>query len=127
LCANKQGTEIVFRAIIELWCGDSVESTLNRYRDQIPNLPGYSLEYILYALRWILEQEDVNFKGKPVDKQRELDETLSKFSIEFPHERLGSQLAISLLCNIMIGLHPVDALLRANLDIIPAKRMRGTT
>lgn len=55
LCANRQEAEIVFKAIIELWRGESVEGILNRYRDQTSNLPGYSLEYVLYALRWILE------------------------------------------------------------------------
>ena len=39
-----------------------------------------------------------------------------------PQNRKGSQLAISLFCDIFNGIHPVEALLSANLDIIPRFR-----
>ena len=38
--------------------------------------------------------------------------------------REGSQLAISLFCDILLGVHPVEALLAANLDIIPIRRRK---
>jgi len=81
-----------------------------------------TLEYILYALKWILEQEDVNFTGRPERKQKELDEICKKCQITVPEGREGSQLAISLLCDIISGVHPVEAFLKANLDVRPVKR-----
>jgi hypothetical protein len=72
-----------------------------------------------------LEQEDVNFRGRPPDRQRELDEVLNRLDIATPQGREGSQLAISLFCNIALGQHPVDAFIRANLDVLPVKRARG--
>lgn len=83
------------------------------------------MEYILYALTWILEQEDINFKGRPQRRQAALDDILSRFNITPPRDRLGSQLAISLFCDIALGSHPVEALIRANLDILPIKRGLG--
>ncbi|MCS7203029.1 MAG: site-specific DNA-methyltransferase [Thermodesulfovibrio sp.] len=80
---------------------------------------GYSLEYILFALKWILEQEDINFKSGSEKKQKELDEICKKQNITTPEGRLGSQLAIALLCDIANDTHPVEALLKANLDIRP--------
>jgi hypothetical protein len=76
----------------------------------------------LYGLNWILEQEDVNFTGRPENRQREIDEIFQKSGIKQPPNRSGSQLAISLLCNVALGLHPVDAFIRANLDVLPVKR-----
>jgi hypothetical protein len=35
--------------------------------------------------------------------------------------REGSQLAISLFCDIVLGVHPVEAFLSARLDVIPRK------
>jgi len=61
------------------------------------------LEYILCALNWILEQEDVTFKGRPDEKQRELDGMLAKLGINVPSGKLRSELAISLFC---CRLHP---------------------
>jgi len=54
----------VLEAIIAVWHGRTVQDVLNEYQDFVFQLPGYSLEYILYALKWILEQEDVNFTGR---------------------------------------------------------------
>ncbi|MGQ4834412.1 MAG: hypothetical protein ACP6IS_11025 [Candidatus Asgardarchaeia archaeon] len=125
LCANREGALNVFEAIIDVWNRKPVHDVLKKYSSIVSNLPGYNLEYILYALNWILEQEDINFKGRPEKKQKELDEILKKLNIRVPPDRLGSELAISLLCNIIHGLHPVEALLKANLDVLPRKRARG--
>jgi hypothetical protein len=125
LCADRDRAMRVFQAIIDVWSGRSVSETLSRYEDEAEGLPGYSLEYILHALNWILEQEDVNFRGRPPDRQRELDDVLNSLNIATPLGREGSQLALSLFCNIALGQHPVDAFIRANLDVLPVKRARG--
>ena len=122
LCADKEKAMQVLKAIVEVWQGANIATVVERFRHAVEGLPGYDLEYILYALAWIFQQEDVNFAGRPESRQRELDETLSLLSIKVPKYRLGSQLAVALLCNIANGTHPVDALLRANLDILPIKR-----
>ena len=83
------------------------------------------LGYIQYALNWILEQEDVNFRGRPQSRQEEIDAILQKCNVVSPSGRAGSQLAISLFCNLTLGIHPVEAFIRANLDILPIKRARG--
>ncbi len=115
LCANKTEGMKVLRAIVRMWHGAEVTALLKEFEPEIRGLPGYSLEYILYALSWILEQEDINFTQRPERKQRELDEICG---------RQGSQLAVSLLCDVANGTHPVEALLRANLDISP-RRIQG--
>jgi hypothetical protein len=98
----------------------------SQYSAAASGLPGYD-EYILPALNWILEQEDINFTTRPEKKQNELDETLMKAGVTVPSGRVGSQLAISLLCNIAPpnGLHSVDALIRANLDVLTIKKAFG--
>lgn len=125
LCADRNKAMKVLEAIIKVWERNDIQDVLNQYEEEVRELPGYSLEYILYALNWILEQEDVNFTGRPDAKQRELDKILSQNNITVPEGRLGSQLAIALLCYIAQGMHPVEALMNANLDILPAKRARG--
>ncbi len=125
LCANHAKAVKVLESIVDVWNGASVREVLERNRAQVSDLPGYSLEYILYALNWILDQEDVNFRDRPNKKQEEIDEILRGAGIPINRDRLGSQLAMSLFCNIALGVHPVEALLQANLDIIPAKRARG--
>jgi hypothetical protein len=87
-------------------------------------LPGYSLEYILYALKWILEQEDINFTGRPQKRQEKLEEILRRQGIITPEGRKGSELAISLFCDIANETHPVEAFIKANLDVIPIKRRK---
>lgn len=122
VCYNPQKAEKVFRAIIEVWQDNSVENTLRKYAQDLNNLPGYNLDYILYALKWILEQEDINFQGRPEKLQRILDNKCKLAKVDTPKDRKGSQLAISLFCDIFLGAHPVEALLSANLDIIPKFR-----
>ncbi len=124
VCFNEAKALSVLEAIVDVWHNAKVEQVLRTYESSTQGPPGYSLEYILYALNWILEQEDINFKGRPGGKQRELDERCRKQNIVVPPERLGSQLAISLFCDIASGTHPVQALLNANLDVLPRRRTR---
>jgi len=124
LCANKEKAMKVFNAIIDVWSGESVEEVLKKYGSEVKDLPGYDLEYILYALKWILEQEDINFTGRPQKRQQQLDEILRKQGIITPEGRKGSELAISLFCDIASGTHPVEAFIKANLDVIPIKRRK---
>jgi hypothetical protein len=124
LCANKEKAMKVFNAIIDVWSGESVEEVLKKYGSEVKDLPGYDLEYILYALKWILEQEDINFTGRPQKRQQQLDEILRKQRIITPEGRKGSELAISLFCDIASGTHPVEAFIKANLDVIPIKRRK---
>jgi len=76
LCANKEKAMKVFNAIIDVWSGESIEEVLKKYGSEVKDLPGYDLEYILYALKWILEQEDINFTGRPQKRQQQLEEIL---------------------------------------------------
>jgi len=122
LCSHKARALNVLKAIIEVWHNKKVEQALHKYIRLTQGLPGYSLEYILYALNWILEQEDINFTGRPSKKQQELDEICTKQNVVAPPARKGSQLAISVFCDVANGTHPVEALLRANLDVQPRRR-----
>jgi hypothetical protein len=119
VCADKSKAGNVLKAIIEMWSGKDIQQILRQYNSCTSGLPGYSLEYILYALKWILEQEDINFTGRSEKKQEELDTICKKQNIQLLPARKGSHLAVALLCDIMNGTHPVEALLKGNLDIRP--------
>ncbi|MEO0131144.1 MAG: hypothetical protein ABIK76_05600 [candidate division WOR-3 bacterium] len=121
-CFDKEKARLVFDAIIEIWNNKEV---LKEYEEKVKGLPGYDLEYILYALKWILEQEDINFKSRPEEKEKELNEIFEKLKINIPKNRKGSELAVSLLGNIILGLHPIEAMLKANIDVLPIKRGKG--
>jgi len=116
-CRDRKKALKVLEAIVKVWHGEDVKKLLKQYEPQIRGLTGYSLEYILYALRWILDQEDINFKGRPLRKQREIDMKLNKMGIKTPSGREGSQLAIALFCDIASGVHPVEAFYSAGLKI----------
>jgi hypothetical protein len=124
LCQDKNRALKVFDAIIKMWQGVRIEELLDKYKKETEGLVGYDLEYVLYALNWILEQEDINFNGRPSELQEKIDEKLEKLGILAPSGREGSQLAISLFCDIVLGVHPVEAFLSARLDIIPRKRFK---
>jgi len=109
LCQDKNRASKVFDAIIKMWQGVRIEDLLDKYKKETEGLVGYDLEYILYALNWILEQEDINFNGRPSELQEKIDEKLEKLGILTPPGREGSQLAISLFCDIVLGVHPVEA------------------
>jgi hypothetical protein len=122
LCANREKAMKVLEAIIEVWHRKLVKDVINKYESLVHQLPGYSLEYILHGLNWILEQEDVNFTRRPQKRQQEINEIFQRCKIEPPSNRLGSQLAISLFCDVALGRHPVEAFMRANLDVQPVKK-----
>jgi hypothetical protein len=122
LCSSEEKAMKVFEAIIEVWKNRSPEEVLRKYKNEVKGLPGYDLEYILYALKWILEQEDINFTGRPENKQKQINEILQKQGVVTPQGRKGSELAISLFCDIANGAHPVEAFVKANLDVLPRKR-----
>lgn len=87
------------------------------YKETVDKLPGYKLEYILYSLKWILEQEDINFKGRPLELQQEFDRVCKTQNIITPNGREGSQITIALFCYIANGMHPVEAFIRLGLRI----------
>jgi hypothetical protein len=123
LCADSGKAKSILEAICEMWHHpENIDEIFRKYQKKIYGLPGYPFEYILYGLKWILEQEDINFKGRPSKKQAELDEICKKQNIITPENRKGSQLAISLLCDVANGTHPVESLLKANLDIRPKSK-----
>lgn len=118
-------TRKVFDAIIEVWQGEPPEPQLDALRQETGHLPGYGIEYFLITYSWILDQEDVNYEAgggsRGEDKQEQIDEILGRVGVEKPRNREGSQLAISLLCDIIDGKHPVEALRQANLVIVPRR------
>jgi hypothetical protein len=122
LCADREKAMKVFSAIIEVWNNKPVKEVLEMYKNEVRDLPGYDLEYILYALKWILDQEDINFTGRPEKKQQQLDEILKRQGVITPKGREGSELAISLFCDIVNGTHPVEAFIRVNLDVLARKK-----
>jgi len=117
LCQDREKALRILEAISKVWQGVNVKEVINEYEPHTRGLVGYSLEYILYSLNWILEQEDVNFTGRPLDKQEELDEKIERQGIKTPEGRRGSQLAIALFCDIASGIHPVEAFHSAGLRI----------
>lgn len=122
LSRNREDGEKVFRAILEIWHRKPADQVLSRLKRETGDLPGYDLEYFLYTYDWILEQEDINYgDDRPAKKQNQIDGILGEMDVEKADGREGSQLAISLLCDVARGEHPVEALRRANLDIKPQR------
>ncbi|MGC8656383.1 MAG: hypothetical protein ACP5RS_03420 [Thermoplasmata archaeon] len=121
LCQNKEYGLNVLQAIYETWQTRNVDKVLTQHKN-LPKLNGYPLEYILQALNWILEQEDINYTTRSEKKQNDLDNILKFFGYKVPEDRLGSELAMALLCDVGRGTHPVEALLKANLDVIPRRK-----
>jgi len=65
-------------------------------RREINNVPGYFIEYILHCLELIFKQEDVNYP---------------------PPRYKGRKLAFEMLEDVVSGIHPVEAMLKAGLKI----------
>lgn len=116
-CQDKGKAFKVLRAISRAWHGKNINKLIKTYGPKVRGLVGYDFEYLLYAFNWVLEQEDINFKGRSPAKQKELDGKLGKLGIKTPRGRKGSQLAIALLCDIASGVHPVEAFYGAGLRI----------
>lgn len=121
LCYDRQKTRKLFDAIVEVWKSEDVAYVLDKYGKSFEELPGYPAEYILYALRWILLQEDINFRGRPPKRQMEINEIFKRLGIALPGNREGSQLAIAMFGDVLLGTHPVEALIKVGLDIRPTK------
>lgn len=122
-CADRQKACKVFQAIADVWWQrQPIAQVLAQYKAATQGLPGYDLEYILNALEWILEQEDVNFKNRSPGLQKRLDAELRKHKVQVPPNREGSQLAIVLLLETAKGKHPVEAMLTAGIDVRPITR-----
>ncbi|MEO0072156.1 MAG: hypothetical protein ABIK10_01770 [candidate division WOR-3 bacterium] len=60
-----------------------------------------------------------------LNESYQLDKSYLPQGISLPENRKGSQLAISMFCDIVNGVHPVEALLSANIDIVPKYRKRN--
>lgn len=110
----------VFESILEIWQGADVEEILDGWSLPLRReLPGYNLDYVFWSMAWILEQEDINYDpaSRSKSKQEEIDEILLEQGVRTPQGRKGSELAISLFCDIANGTHPVEAFYRVNLRI----------
>jgi hypothetical protein len=117
LCYNKDKTKKLLEAIVDIWNNEDPEETIKKYASYVKDLPGYDIEYILNCLKLILDQEDINFSSRSEEKQKELDNIISSTISKIPKNRLGSQLAIALLCYIFKGVHPVEAFIKCGLRI----------
>jgi hypothetical protein len=124
-CSDQTKAKFVLQAIEEVWGGSGVSQVLKKYTPKTSALPGYPLEYILHALNWILDQEDINFTKRSDRKQKEINEICKRAGVKLLPNRMGSHLAVSLFCDIYNGSHPVEALLKGNLHIVPIRR-KGT-
>lgn len=117
LCQDEKQAKKLLDIIIELWHGTDAGNLIAKYENDFRNTSGYTLEYILRSLDWILEQEDINFEYRREKKQIELDAKLARFNYSVPQGREGGQLAIAMFCDIAFGIHPVEAFYSANLRI----------
>jgi len=75
--------------------------------------------------KWILDIKELSngwYLIKTENSKLEIDEICKKQNIITPENRKGSQLAIFLLCDVANGTHPVESLLKANLDIRPKSK-----
>jgi hypothetical protein len=119
---DQEAAREVFEGVIEIWQGKSPKPVLEKVDKAVDALPGYDLEYFLFTYNWILDQEDINYAAggdRGEKKQAQIDALLESVGVEKAGGREGSQLAISLLCDIVTGEHPVEALRRADLIIRP--------
>ncbi len=100
LCANEAKALKVFELITRVYRGENAENVINSLSQEelsrLNELPGYTVEYILYCLQLIFEQEDVNYPKPRYE---------------------GRDRAYRMLKNIAEGKHPVEALLEAGLRI----------
>lgn len=119
LCQSGEKGLLLLEIIIDVWHHGDVDVIIQKHQDEFDNMMGYPFEYYIKALDWILEQEDVNFSGRPADKQAELDRKLKYYGFSVPSGRSGGQLAVALFCDIARGVHPVEALYAAGLSIKP--------
>jgi len=115
VCADKARARKVLEAVVAVWHRQGWQEVVSRFADAVQGLPGYDLAYVVGALDWIYDQEDLNFDGRPPQKQTELNALFKQCRIAVPTGRQGSPLAVSLLCRVWLGTHPVEALLSTNI------------
>jgi hypothetical protein len=120
LMQDRESALVLFEGIIDIWHGRKPEAVLEEVLPEVNHLNGYDIDFILYTMKWILEQEDINYtpENRSTTKQEEIDEMLYEMDVESPDEREGSQLAISLFSDIAAGQHPVEAFYRVGLDVV---------
>ncbi len=119
LCADSLKGKTIFEHIISMWAGEDVSNIILKNQSNYTKMPGYPLEYILYALHWILRCEDINFTTRSENKQKIIDSICSEAGITLLEDRLGSQLAISMMADLINGTHPVEAMRNANIKVVP--------
>ena len=100
LCYSEEVGKLLFDLITDVYKKKPANQVLNSIdietKRKIDNAPGYSLEFILHALEWIFEQEDINYP---------------------PPDYKGRAQAYQMFVDVMNGMHPVDAMKRAGLRI----------
>ncbi|USH00039.1 hypothetical protein K1720_00680 [Thermococcus argininiproducens] len=101
LCYNKEIAKKLFNAIKKVYSGESPEKVLTDMNPddikQINNAPGYPIEYILYTLWLIFEQEDINYPRSEGYK--------------------GRQQPYQMFQDVLNGIHPVNAMKKTGLRI----------
>lgn len=90
LCADRSKALAVLEAIRRVWSGQDPKEVLEAFEEKSSGLPGYPLEYILYALRWIMDQEDVNVRARPQKAQQRLDQMFTAYGWIVPKGREAS-------------------------------------
>jgi hypothetical protein len=100
LCQNRELGKMVFELIKRVYEGRAAEEVLQGLREEdenrLANSVGYSIEYILYCLELIFKQEEINY----------------------PQPRYkGKRLAFEMLEDVVNGMHPVEAMKKAQLRI----------
>jgi len=108
LCYNKELGSLVFQGIKQIFNDMSAKDVLKSFSkeeiEKINNSVGYPLEYILNCLELIVRQEEINY---PSDK---INPKTGK-----PY--LGKQLTFEMFKDVVVGKHPVEAMLKARLRI----------
>jgi len=100
ICQNKDLGKIVFEEITGVYEGRTAEEVLNdigeERRKELEKTKGYSIEYILHCLELIFRQEDINYP---------------------PPRFKGRKLPFEMYRDIVNGMHPVEAMKKAQLKI----------
>lgn len=116
ISSNRDKAIKLLKALESVWRNQPVKTVVEE-NSELEDLPGYNIDYILYTMDWILAQEDINFLGRDAEKQEEIDQILEKQGVSTPPGREGSELAMSMLCDIASGQHPVEAFYRVGIRI----------
>lgn len=100
ICQNEELGKIVFEEITGVYQGRPAKEVLKdigeERRRKLEKAKGYSIEYILHCLELIFKQEEINY---PQPKYK------------------GKKLPYEMLQDIVKGMHPVEAMKKAQLNI----------